>query len=60
VGKVAAPLSQTNKVTMIGFTDTDESLGPAKLTNEVLNIMEKIPDTVTSMTGYKCKQTAFT
>ena len=37
------------------FSDTDESLGPAKLTNEVLNIMEKIPDTVTTMTGHKIK-----
>merc|ERR1712018_218971 len=53
--EVAAPLSQTNKVTMVGFTDSGESLGPAKLTNEVLNIMEKIPDTVTSMTGHKVR-----
>lgn len=56
--EVAAPLSQTNKITMIGFTDQDESLGPAKLTNEVLNIMEKIPDSVTAMTGYKLKNAA--
>ncbi len=57
--EVAAPLSQTKKVTMIGFTDSGESLGPAKLTNEVLNIMEKIPDSVTTMTGYKVKNAAF-
>lgn len=56
--EVAAPLSQTNKITMIGFTDQDESLGPAKLTNEVLNIMERIPDSVTTMTGYKLKNAA--
>merc|ERR1712156_243703 len=32
--EVAAPLSQTNKITMVGFTDREESLGPAKITNE--------------------------
>ena len=53
--EVAAPLSQTNKITMVGFTDREESLGPAKITNEVLNIMEKIPESVTTMTGYKVK-----
>ena len=53
--EVAAPLSQTNKITMVGFSDGDESLGPAKMTNEVLNIMEKIPESVTTMTGYKVK-----
>ena len=53
--EVAAPLSQTNKITMIGLTDGEESLGPAKITNEVLNIMEKIPDSITTMTGYKNK-----
>lgn len=53
--EVAAPLSQTNKITMIGFTDQNESLGPARLTNEVLNIMEKIPESVTAMTGHRVK-----
>lgn len=53
--EVAAPLSQTNKITMVGYTDSEDGLGPSRLTNEVLNIMEKIPDTVTSMTGYKVK-----
>merc|ERR1719464_2529913 len=53
--EVAAPLSQTNKITMVGYTDGEESLGPAKITNEVLNIMEKIPESVTTMTGYKVK-----
>jgi len=53
--EVAAPLSQTNKITMVGYIDGEESLGPAKITNEVLNIMEKIPESVTTMTGYKIK-----
>ena len=53
--EVAAPLSQVNKITMVGYIDGEESLGPAKITNEVLNIMEKIPESVTAMTGYKIK-----
>ena len=53
--EVAAPLSQTNKITMVGFTNEDASLGPTLVTNEVLNIMEKIPSAVNSMTGYNIK-----
>ena len=57
--EVAAPLSQTNKITMVGFTDAEhESIGPAKVTNEVLSIMEAIPDTITAYTGYKLKTNA--
>ena len=40
---------------LLFFADSEESLGPAKLTNEVLQIMEKIPDTVTAMTGHKVR-----
>ena len=53
--EVAAPLSQTNKITMVCNTNEDASLGPSRVTNEVLNIMEKIPSTVTTMTGYNVK-----
>lgn len=53
--EVAAPLSQVNKVTMIGFPDGNQGLGPAKLTNEVLTIMDKIPDAVTQLTGHRIK-----
>jgi flotillin len=53
--EVAAPLSQTNKITMVGFPDQNESLGPARLTNEVLNIIDSIPEAMTQMTGYKIK-----
>lgn len=50
--EVAAPLSQVNKITMVGFPDTDETgLGPSKITNEVLNIVEKIPSVVNQFTG---------
>merc|ERR550532_1482895 len=53
--EVAAPLSQTNKITMVCNTNEDASLGPSRVTNEVLNIMEMIPSTVTTMTGYNVK-----
>ena len=54
--EVAAPLSQVNRVTMVGHVDSagpGESLGPAKLTGEVLDIMDRIPDAVTAFTGHR-------
>merc|ERR1719400_76938 len=51
--EVAAPISQVNGITMVGFPDSDQSLGPARLTGEVLEIMEKMPDAVTQFTGHK-------
>ncbi len=53
--EVAAPLSQVNSVTMVGMVDQEGSLGPVRLTNEVLTIMDRIPDVVTNMTGHKIK-----
>lgn len=51
--EVAAPLSQVNSITMVGFPDGQEGLGPAKLTQEVLDIVEKMPDVVQQMTGHR-------
>ena len=51
--EVAAPISQVGKVTMIGFPDGKEGLGPARLTGEVLSIVEQIPTAVEQMTGHK-------
>ena len=51
--EVAAPISQVNGITMVGFPDSDQSLGPARLTGEVLEIMEKMPMAVTEFTGHK-------
>jgi len=51
--EVAAPISQVNGITMVGFPDSDQSLGPARLTGEVLEIMEKMPDAVTQFTGHR-------
>ncbi len=50
--EVAAPLSQVSGVTMVGQVEGKESVGPAKLTNEVLNIVEQIPSVVQQMTGH--------
>lgn len=53
--EVAAPLSQVNGVKMVAMTDQDAGLGPAKLTREVFDIMEKIPKAVEDMSGHKIK-----
>lgn len=53
--EVAAPLSQVNQITMVGDPNLDESCGPARITGEVLKIVEKMPDVVTQMTGHRMK-----
>ena len=52
--EVAAPLTKTKKITMI--SDSSSELGASKLTTEVLNIMDKIPETVSKMTGVDIAQ----
>ena len=51
--EVAAPMSQCEKVTMI--MDMNETpgkgSGPSKMTQEVINIMMNIPDSVSASTG---------
>ncbi|CAH1276311.1 unnamed protein product [Diabrotica balteata] len=47
--EVAAPLSQAKKITMVS-TGTGE-VGAAKLTGEILDIVNKVPMLVKSMTG---------
>ena len=51
--EVSAPLSQVNGITFVADPNDKDSIGPAKLTKEVLNIVEKMPDVVTQMTGHK-------
>ena len=54
--EVAAPLSQVGRVTMVGYTDgPDGMLGPARMTGEVLSIMDKIPEAIETMTGHRIK-----
>lgn len=52
--EVAAPLTKAKKITMI--SDNSSELGASKITQEVLDIMNKIPDTVTKMTGVDISQ----
>ena len=47
--EIAAPLAQVKKVTMVSSGKGD--VGAAKLTGEILEIIEKLPTVVESMTG---------
>merc|ERR1712066_51354 len=47
--EVAAPLSQAKKITMV--SDGSGEVGAARITNEVLEVMVKVPDMVNRMTG---------
>ncbi|XP_066254607.1 flotillin-1 isoform X1 [Euwallacea similis] len=49
VAEVAAPLSQAKKITMVSTGNGE--VGAAKLTGEVLEIVNKVPELVKSMTG---------
>ena len=53
--EIAAPLSRTNKITMI--SDGSGEVGASRLTNEVLAIMRSIPEAVTSMTVVELTKT---
>ena len=52
--EVAAPLTKAKKITMI--SDGNSEVGASKLTQEVLSIMDKIPETVAKMTGVDISQ----
>jgi len=47
--EVAAPLSQTKKITMVATGEGE--VGAGRLTGEVLDIMTRVPDMVNKMTG---------
>ena len=47
--EVAAPLSQAKKITMVSSGKGD--VGVSKLTNEVFDVMSKLPHVVEGMTG---------
>ena len=47
--EVAAPLSQTKKITMVASGDGE--VGAGRLIGEVLDIMTRVPDMVNKMTG---------
>eukprot|EP00090_Calanus_glacialis_P005160 TRINITY_DN1396_c0_g1_i1.p1 TRINITY_DN1396_c0_g1~~TRINITY_DN1396_c0_g1_i1.p1 ORF type:complete len:430 (-),score=185.03 TRINITY_DN1396_c0_g1_i1:314-1603(-) len=47
--EVAGPMSATNKITMV--STGDGPIGASRVTNEVLDIMGSLPETVKKMTG---------
>lgn len=47
--EIAAPLSQCKKITMVSSGKGD--IGASKLTNEIMSIMEKLPQVVQGLTG---------
>ncbi|XP_033222395.1 flotillin-1 isoform X1 [Belonocnema kinseyi] len=47
--EVAAPLSQTKKITMV--SSGNGTIGAEKLTEEVLNIVNRVPELVKNLTG---------
>jgi flotillin len=52
--EVAAPLSKANKITMV--SDGTSEVGASKLTGEILDIMARIPESVSLMTGFDMKK----
>lgn len=52
--EVAAPLTKMNKMTMVA--DANGEIGAARITDEVLSIMIKVPEVVNSMTGVDIKK----
>ena len=52
--EIAAPLSKVNKMTMVA--DANGEIGAARITDEVLSIMTKVPEVVNSMTGVDIKK----
>ena len=47
--EIAAPLTQTKKLTMVAIGDGE--IGAAKLTNEIIQVMENLPKVVNNLTG---------
>ena len=47
--EVSGPISQTKKITMVA--SGDGPVGANRMTQEVLDIMSSLPDTVKRMTG---------
>lgn len=52
--EVAAPLTQIKKITMVSTGSAE--VGAAKLTSEILAIIDKVPELAKSMTGVDIKR----
>ena len=53
--EIAAPITRVNKITMVA--DANGEVGAARMTDEVLSIMTKIPEVINNMTGVNIKST---
>ena len=53
--EIAAPITRVNKVTMVA--DANGEIGAARMTDEVLSIMTRIPEVINNMTGVDIKST---
>jgi flotillin len=51
--EVAAPLTRVNKITMVA--DSNGEIGAARMTDEVLSIMTKVPEVINTMTNVDIK-----
>ena len=49
--EIAAPLTRAKKITMVSSGNGE--IGASKLTGEILDIVDRIPNLVESMTGVK-------
>lgn len=56
--EVAAPLTQIKKITMVSTGNAE--VGAAKLTSEILAIIDKVPELAKSMTGVDIKRVSNT
>merc|ERR1712150_430784 len=53
--EIASPITRVNKITMVA--DANGEIGAARMTDEVLSIMTKIPEVINNMTGVNIKST---
>ena len=49
--EVAAPMSQVESIKIVMDSENNSGSGPAKITQEVMDIMTRIPETVNKTTG---------
>ena len=49
--EVAAPMSQVENITIVMDSDSKSGSGPGRVTQEVMDIMTNIPETVQKSTG---------
>ena len=56
IAEVSAPLSRATKITMV--SDGNTEFGASRITKEVIDIVDTIPELVTGLTGVNIKKSA--